>query len=231
MKHLVTLATAVILLSQSSGVKAQEPHYLSYDGISVGHSDKSYFSTAGPYIFFGTEKNELFDFTMDNMFYGGISILYDTDNLVLRLIFEGDFGDQIAKSLLSFAKGHSDSYILARITLSNDEFFVCPIYFSDDGDMFVLQVSDATFSSAIEEIGTDRFNTWSTLKYLGSRLYKFDITDLELAADNSAGNFTNLCTICVGEAYGSTSMKAVLEAIAKASGDRDFITYSWELQP
>lgn len=219
-------AAAVLSLSAKADVV-----YKSYDGIKVGIDSGMYWAAAGPFVFYEDEKTGAFDFPLEDVMSGGISVLYNKTDMILDLVFEGNFSEEIGRALASWKKKCPRAIFLSRITLSDGQFFACPLEIVPEEDNMVLaRVADATFSSKIEEIGSDRFNKWSTLKYLCSRLCKFTITRIEFACDDPDGDFTNLCNVSVNAEFALTPVKEVIEALSEASGDRDFLKYSWEVE-
>lgn len=222
------MAVAALIPAQISAENVDDKEY---GGVEVSISGDVYATDAGPVIVYLEEKAEGFEMVADDAMLGAFVMLYDKGDMEFDVLFAGDYCDALIQALDSWMKKHPNAAYLARFTLSDGQFFACPLEIVPEEDNMVLaRVADATFSSKIEEIGSDRFNKWSTLKYLCSRLCKFTITRIEFACDDPDGDFTNLCNVSVNAEFALTPVKEVIEALSEASGDRDFLKYSWEVE-
>lgn len=158
------------------------------------------------------------------------TILFNNKKNMLAICFDLSFGEHLQNQITSERARHKDCQIMARITFSNGEWFASPI-FQIQADETVLDgfisIEEATFSSAVEEIGTDRFNAWSTLLYLATRLARHDITKVEIACDPVDAEFHSLlqftCT-----ARTSKFIREAFEAIGNTCGTHEFYHYPWE---
>lgn len=221
------MAVAMLIPAQTSAENVDDKEY---DGVEVSINGDVYATDAGPVIVYLEEKAEGFEMVADDAMLGAFVMLYDKGDMEFDVLFAGDYCDALIQALDSWMKKHPNAAYLARFTLSDGQFFACPLEIYVDESYIGAKVARATFSSKIEEIGSDRFNKWSTLKYLCSRLCKFTITRIEFACDDPDGDFTNLCNLSVNAEFALTPVKEVIEAISEASGDHDFLKYSWEVE-
>lgn len=232
MKKLIKHAIVATLLAFSLNASAKDIEYRTFNGVKVGKLGSTYFATAGPFLFEGEATETGFDFPLgiENACGGGLSIIYDKDDLSLSLVPENTFANVIYEYLINHQKKHPNATFLSRIIFDNNEDFACPVVIYPENQSIELSVSNATYSSKVEEIGTDRFNTWSTIKYLASRLIKHKIIAIEFACDDPDDEFSMLCNINVYTDMEDIGIDEALQAMAKASGDHDFIRYSWETE-
>lgn len=160
----------------------------------------------------------------------GLTMLFNNRKIMLGICFDYLFGEQIINQITAERARHKDCQIMARITFSNGEWFASPVLQIQADDTVIdgfISIEDATFSSAVEEIGTDRFNAWSTLKYLASRLARHDIAKVEIACDPADADFHSLLQFsCTAKT--SKFIREAFEAMGNACGTHDFYHYSWE---
>lgn len=221
------MAVAALIPAQISAENVDDKEY---GGVEVSISGDVYATDAGPVIVYLEEKAEGFEMVADDAMLGAFVMLYDKGDMEFDVLFAGDYCDALIQALDSWMKKHPNAAYLARFTLSDGQFFACPLEIYVDESYIGAKVARATFSSKIEEIGSNRFNKWSTLKYLCSRLCKYPVTGLEIACDNPDGDFTVLCNLVVESEYATVTANQAINAISQASCDHDFLKYSWEVE-
>lgn len=164
--------------------------------------------------------------------------LQENISSVMLILNDEDFDDPLQNTLLK--KLHNCStkeregiwshYGIAVFSLDDAEQFTVPYYYeydtlNEDGPMGTLYtyLNNAISSNRIEEVGSDRWNEWSTLKYLNSRLAKKDIDFIVL--QESDGSY-------IGYIEPNTTTKEKFQTIFKRLGDNldnhEFYKYSWE---
>ena len=117
--------------------------------------------------------------------------------------------------------------LLLGITLTNGEFFVIPYYDQAEGRYF-FDLGAATYSSAVDEIGSGMWTAWGTLKYLNSRLVRYDIENMTLAVgERATGNVEEIITLN-GLKGTARHLKDMYDAASLVIESDDFYTYSWE---
>lgn len=164
------MAVAALIPVQTSAENVDDKEY---DGVEVSINGDVYATDAGPVIVYLEEKAEGFEMVADDAMLGAFVMLYDKGDMEFDVLFAGDYCDALIQALDSWMKKHPNAAYLARFTLSDGQFFACPLEIYVDESYIGAKVARATFSSKIEEIGSNRFNKWSTLKYLCSRLCKY----------------------------------------------------------
>lgn len=161
----------------------------------------------------------------------------DTEN-DLKISFKGTLGNILLNKIAFEREKYKYCQIMCRIILENDESFAAPIYqyyYKNPGKIIksedfiegAVSISEATYSSAVEEIGTDSWNKWSTLKYLCSRLKSVSIKQVEFACDPIDDDFHVFYGFSTN-ANTSFLLNQSFKAIGNKVGSHEFYHNSWE---
>lgn len=175
---------------------------------------------------FDSDSNSSYYIGKDDEF--AISFHPDINTCILIMAFKED-----NPTFLNYDSNTSENEVLVQFQLSNGEVFAIPAIFHESGNsQWLFDIGTATYSSEVEEIGNG-YNEWSTMKYINSRLKKFDIASISMAV------FSPDREMISQESYETTpdtarKMKRIFEEISedmKNQGEEypfSFHTYEWE---